>query len=620
MFVRSFRSILDECLTDVIRGASVEECLARYPRQAERLRPHLRLVARLRTIPAAQPANWAKDNAWNAVRERAADLRTSRRRRRRAAAASRSSFNHGIWMRPLAVSLVLVMAFFAAGGATALAAQDALPDSPLYRVKLATEDARLWFVFDETQEAEILLDQSDERTDEITEMVEQGKEVPSNVLSALSDRNERAAGIIVADPSTELLGAMLLQYESQERLLVEVWGSVEDGALDEYREAVAITHNTRLQGSGDFVAAIEPEDLAGGVQRVSGPAQPVSDGVWSINGFKVSIDETTIGNTNLRAGVNTRFVLARNSRGDLRALSLIIDGQDTPASSETFVGEIDDITEDGIWIAGQFIRLSPDTISKLKVKEGERVEVTAHGGVAEIIKPAATPSVAAEARSLTIEGTIDFEDVDSTSWQIGSLTVEIPADTEFDFQAGPAEDGARALVEATLTDDVLEASSVTVLAAERDEDEMYVVGTFQGREDDVWMVSGLALLAPDVDADPPEGSVVAIEAAVADDELEVQDFVVVETPRDGGLATVQGVIEDIEDDTVWTLDAATVSVAEADVSGEAAEGVRALIWGREGGGGVIEATYVRILDETPIVEPVLEPTPSATPSASSRSR
>jgi hypothetical protein len=39
MRFRSFHSILDECVEATQHGATVESCLARYPRHAQRLKP-----------------------------------------------------------------------------------------------------------------------------------------------------------------------------------------------------------------------------------------------------------------------------------------------------------------------------------------------------------------------------------------------------------------------------------------------------------------------------------------------------------------------------------------------------------------------------------------------------
>src|SRR3990170_3391833 len=164
MRIKSFRSILDECLAALQQGQSLEACLSRYPKHAERLRPLLTLARRVGRTPPATPRPWAQRTAWALVRQRAADLRQGRHRARRQIT----------WLRPLAVAASLVLALLATGGATAYAAQDSLPDSPLYRVKLATEDARLWIVFDDAKKADILLDQSDERTREVMALVQQG--------------------------------------------------------------------------------------------------------------------------------------------------------------------------------------------------------------------------------------------------------------------------------------------------------------------------------------------------------------------------------------------------------------------------------------------------------------
>ena len=211
MRIRSFRSILDECLTALQQGESVEACISRYPRQAERLRPLLTLARRISQTPPAAPRPWAQRTAWDLVRQRAMDLRHGRRR----------SLPQVSWLRPLAIAASLILALLTAAGGTAYAAQDSLPDSPLYRVKLATEEARLWFVFDDSEKAGILLDQSDQRTEEIMRLVQQDKPVPGNVLSALRDRNSRAVSILEGQPQeTVLLARMLRQSQAQEELLL----------------------------------------------------------------------------------------------------------------------------------------------------------------------------------------------------------------------------------------------------------------------------------------------------------------------------------------------------------------------------------------------------------------
>src|SRR5437867_12458553 len=179
MRIRSFHSILDDCLDAMQRGESVDGCLSRYPRQADRLRPLLQLAERVRRTRPVTPRPWAQATSWNLVRRHASDMRAGKRRHL-------TDAGHGIgWVRPAAVAAALLAALALGTGGTALAAQNALPNSPLYRVKLATEDVRLWFVFDDKHKADILLAQSNERTSEILAMVSKGEPVPENVLSTL---------------------------------------------------------------------------------------------------------------------------------------------------------------------------------------------------------------------------------------------------------------------------------------------------------------------------------------------------------------------------------------------------------------------------------------------------
>src|SRR5437867_1173831 len=240
MRFRSFNSVLDECIAALQQGDTVDDCLAKYPSHADRLEPLLILADKVRNTPPALPRPWPQAAAWQRVRQRATDLRSSPQ-------PVQLSFDYGAWLRPVAITLAVLLALFGATGGTVLAAQNSLPDSPLYRVKLASEDVRLWFVFDDAHKAQILIDQSNERMDEILEMNRQDKEVPSNVLTALRSRNERAADILAEHPDeTALKTSLVQQAETQEANLILLFPQVSDSDRTPYNEALAATHNARL--------------------------------------------------------------------------------------------------------------------------------------------------------------------------------------------------------------------------------------------------------------------------------------------------------------------------------------------------------------------------------------
>lgn len=615
MRIRRFQSVLDECATAVQRGDTVDACLARYPQYADRLRPLLVLTERVRSTPSVAPRSWAQETAWKAVRERAADLRSGRRR-------AHIDTHYGMWLRPLAVAIALLFAVLFGTGATALAAQNALPDSPIYPVKLWTEDARLWFVFDDTHKANILMDQSDTRRDEIMSMVRQGKEIPDNVLSAMRDRNERASAIVAQRPQDTTLRARLLnQSASQEQLLISLWQNVSPSARTEYTAVVALAHNTQLHASGGLVS-IQPDELSGGLQSIDGTMQPVGSGVWNVGGIEVTVDDRTIGSSELQAGTSARVIVGLSSSGRRQALSLSTIAAGAPQPEALVSGSIDEVTSTGIRISGQFFPFTPDTLKTLDLKQGERVDVTVgntpNGIVATSVKAAAGSAQAAGAVNLTLEGAIEG-DVSTNQWKVGGLPFLITGSTHVDAHAGKAQDGARVEVEASLNDGQLQAQSVIVLAAATAGDSVRIVGTFQAAQTGDWLVSGVPVVPPDGAAAPGMGSLVAIDARRVGTDLLVNDTVVLQGPDDTSLVRFESTIKKINGST-WDLGVGQPVQVASNVQsfGDAIVGARALVWGVQGHDGALRASFVWVLDQmsitaTPTPSPAPTPAPTASP-------
>jgi len=609
MRIQSFDSVLDDCVAALQRGESVQSCLSRYPRHADRLRPLLLLANKVHKTPQAPPRPWPQATAWHRVRQRAADLRSPRPR------AVRLNVSYASWLRPIAITFAVVAALFGTVGGTALAAQNSLPDSPLYRVKLATEEVRLMLVFDDVREAEILIEQSDERMDEILTMNEQDKAIPGNVLSALRSRNERAADILDEHPEeTDLRNTLVTQSEAQEGNLVLLFSEVADSAYSDYTEAVAAVHNARLDPTAEGLVGVQPEELAEGVLHISGAAQQVGENLWSVGGLEVRVDQTTIGVAELQAGETAQLVVGKNSRGQLRALTLQTVATDLPPSGSVVSGQVEKVTDQGIIIGGQLIPITEQTLRTGKLKAGQRVEVrlgqSETGTVATTVRPVTTPAPSQDASlPFTFEGVIEGDIKKSNEWKIGGFTFVITSNTEVDARAGEAKAGARALVEASMQDGQLLAESVSVLAADADANSAYLVGTFEDSDEGVWFVSGVEAVPPVRTAEPEPGALLALELRRRGNDLEVQSSTLIEEPDETGLVRLNGVITQIEG-AFWTLDFGNVRVAStADFSGpDPVVGARALVWGRQNQNAVFEASYARVLDKSPVIT---TPTPAA---------
>ncbi|MCI0884137.1 MAG: hypothetical protein J4O13_07115 [Chloroflexi bacterium] len=607
---RRYSSVLDECLEALRAGEPMEHIVARYPAHAARLRSALALAAAVQSSPRVAPRAQAREQSWRLVRERAHQLRMGGRR----VAARRASY--GAILRPAGALFAVLLLVASFGGGLAYASQDAMPDSQLYRVKLATEDIHLLFVFDEKHEAEILLDQSNQRVDEIRSLVSQGKIIPENVLGALEDRNQRAVSILQDRPEESGLRARILtQAKEQEDLLVTLWQQVSDDARDEYTEAVASLHNVRLGGGvGTALVAVLPEDLLGGIQSISGQVQALEDGRWSIGGVAVYIDDRTIGGGEIVAGLSARAIVAIDASGRPQALSLIGGGFLGGPDSGAFVnGVVEEITSEAIRIGGTWFRISDSTVQTHDIEPGEfaqiTVKTTEDGIVAGEIKTAAFTRTSDEIKALTLEGTIEGDVSGSMSeWLIGGFQFGITESTVIDASAGNVRDGARVQVEAINKRGELQASRVSVLVSDTEAEVVTIIGTFDGFQGAKWVISGLPVIPPEDSAKPQAGALISVETERGNGgDLTAFSFFEIKATDDGELIRTQGRISGIAANR-WTLEFGDVRVlATAEIAGgDPGIGRRVLIWSEPSKDGDLIALYVRVLDHEPISDTLVD--------------
>jgi hypothetical protein len=170
---KEFENILDECLDRLIKGETIASCLARHPEYAAELEPLLRTALETRTAAAVKPRPEFRQRAGYEFQAAIREVQPQR---------ARGFFRwQARWMVPVAIVLVLVLG----GGGTVMASAGALPDSPLYPVKLATEAVQLAFTFSDLDKAELYARFTDRRVDEIVRIAEKGK---SDQIEKITDR------------------------------------------------------------------------------------------------------------------------------------------------------------------------------------------------------------------------------------------------------------------------------------------------------------------------------------------------------------------------------------------------------------------------------------------------
>ncbi len=165
--------IFDECINRINSGESIESCLQRYPEEAQQLSVLLQTYVNVRwRSSTVRPTQDFKARArLNLLYEQR--MEAQQHYRRQPEKHRQPSFSFGrIWAPALAGMIVFVLV---GSAGTAAAATGAMPDEPLYTVKLATEQVQLALTFSQTDKAIINTQQAEKRSEEIQVMALQGK-------------------------------------------------------------------------------------------------------------------------------------------------------------------------------------------------------------------------------------------------------------------------------------------------------------------------------------------------------------------------------------------------------------------------------------------------------------
>ena len=196
---KEFDNILNDCLERLlVKGESLEQCLERYPAQAAELKPLLETALAAKEASAIQPRP---------------DFRARARYQFQSAlketAAGKSRAGWG-WFPRWATVVAIVLVLVLAGGGTVFAAESSMPDSPLYSVKLATEQARLTLTFSQIDKAGFCAKLADRRVAEIAYMAEKGDaEQVVMITRRLDEKLDLLVVLIEGEEGVSIPGMMM---------------------------------------------------------------------------------------------------------------------------------------------------------------------------------------------------------------------------------------------------------------------------------------------------------------------------------------------------------------------------------------------------------------------------
>ena len=165
--------IFNECVEQILKGESIEDCFKAHPEQASELEPLLKTAfAVIRKSSAIQPAPEFKARVYSRLQAMFYARQEKAQRRVRIP----------IWHRKWALAMTAILGFLLIGVGTVAASAYVLPDEPLYAVKLAGEQVRLTLAFSDTDKAKLHIQFAGRRAVEIAEMGSQGKGDEISVL------------------------------------------------------------------------------------------------------------------------------------------------------------------------------------------------------------------------------------------------------------------------------------------------------------------------------------------------------------------------------------------------------------------------------------------------------
>jgi len=158
----------NDCFERLSLGESLDSCLRSYPEHAMELDFMLRTAFDVkRRVYPIQPRPEFK--YWSRVRLQGVQDYMSRH----VVPEKSSPFN---FRRNLAISVAGLLVLVIASSGTAAASNDALPDQPLYGVKMAVEQAQLTLAVSDVDKAELYASMAGKRAHEIEALARQGKD------------------------------------------------------------------------------------------------------------------------------------------------------------------------------------------------------------------------------------------------------------------------------------------------------------------------------------------------------------------------------------------------------------------------------------------------------------
>ena len=247
-----FKQAVDECISQMRAGATLESCLAHYPQYAEDLRPLLRTAQELHTlavpqerIESVQAGRQRLLNAYAkkaAVRQPVSESSILRFIQRILIKLTRKDDLDMKLVTRFALALLLVVGLMVGGGITATASARALPGDTLYPLKLSLEDLNLFLANNPQARQQLELQYQNTRQQEVQSVIQLGRQTDVHFIGVISAIN----------PDRWTIGGLSVELDGETKIVgTAAIGSIVSVAGETTPDGSILAHMLTVQGQAD---------------------------------------------------------------------------------------------------------------------------------------------------------------------------------------------------------------------------------------------------------------------------------------------------------------------------------------------------------------------------------
>ncbi len=554
---RRLETALDESLARLNKGESIESCLEHFPEFRGQLEPLLQVGGRLsrmaaQTAPSEEAVARARRRFMAEVYERRATQVSPKRR----------PFWVPVLQRGVATASVVVALIVVLLTGTGIVSANSLPGDPLYGIKLASENVRIWLTPD--SESRVLLRSYYDslRVAEVKQVLEKGRETQVSFTGVV----ERVEG------NTLIVQGIPVQISAIQSSEPPVPGAKVQVVAQTQSDGTVAANSVDIEPADELPSPIQSPTMAqAAIETATATALPAA--ATPTTEDKPS-RKTAATATESAAALPTATEPPAATSTALPVMTATVAPSDTALPTQT---------------------LAPT------------VTPTATATRTLVPQPRDIP--------VRIEGRID--EIGDDYWRVDGQRINLRSSTEINETAAPAQVGGRAIVKALKKPDgTLIAQQITVV---RGPEQTPVIQEFSGIIESIaadhWIIAGrrVDIVAETaIDGQPKLGLLARVQAELKPGGMLVAKAIKVE-PQSGETVQIEGLIEKLEED-YWIVAGREIWLdPETEITGTPALGAIAEVEAVVRADGKHWAVRIEIQEEeAPTQVPTEEPTEAPT--------